>query len=126
MSEALGLTELTDTKAPLLSEIFRLSKVSVLKSESPTPSEVFVIVPLSKSFHNFRHYCRSLMMATPLLSSAFTRTRRRCIQGQRPVMRTSRRGAVTSLMKTVTARPQRLSSKTPPWICLGNPQLRKS
>ena len=56
MSEALGLTELTDTKAPLLSEIFRLSKVSVLKSESPTPSEVFVIVPLSKSFHNY-YYC---------------------------------------------------------------------
>ena len=44
MSEALGLTELTDAKAPLLSEIFRLSKVSVLKSESPTPSEVIVVM----------------------------------------------------------------------------------
>ena len=42
LSEALGLTELTDAKAPLLSEIFRLSKVSVLKSESPTPSEVYL------------------------------------------------------------------------------------
>ena len=49
MSEALGLTELTDAKAPLLSEIFRLSKVSVLKSESPTPSEVFVVITLCKS-----------------------------------------------------------------------------
>lgn len=38
--DALGLTELTDQKSPLLSEIMRLSKVSVLKSESPTPSEV--------------------------------------------------------------------------------------
>jgi len=38
--DALGLTELTDKKSPLLSEIMRLSKVSVLKSESPTPSEV--------------------------------------------------------------------------------------
>jgi len=40
--EALGLTELTDDKAPLLSEILRLSKVSVLKSESPTPTELSV------------------------------------------------------------------------------------
>merc|ERR1711962_91655 len=38
LSSALGLTELTDPEAPLLSEIMRLSKVSVLKSESPTPS----------------------------------------------------------------------------------------
>lgn len=38
--DALGLTELTDKKAPLLSEIMRLSKVSVLKSESPTPTEI--------------------------------------------------------------------------------------
>jgi len=38
--DALGLTELTDTKSPLLSEIMRLSKVSVLKSESPTPTEI--------------------------------------------------------------------------------------
>jgi len=37
---ALGLTELTDPEAPLLSEIMRLSKVSVLKSESPTPSTI--------------------------------------------------------------------------------------
>jgi len=42
LCEALGLTELTDTKAPLLSEILRLSKASVLKSESPTPTEVSV------------------------------------------------------------------------------------
>jgi len=40
--EALGLTELTDEKSPLISEIFRLSKVSVLKSESPTPTELSV------------------------------------------------------------------------------------
>jgi len=40
--DALGLTELTDTKSPLLSEIMRLSKVSVLKSESPTPTEVTI------------------------------------------------------------------------------------
>jgi len=40
--DALGLTELTDKKSPLLSEIMRLSKVSVLKSESPTPSEVSI------------------------------------------------------------------------------------
>jgi len=38
LCSALGLTELTDPEAPLLSEIMRLSKVSVLKSESPTPS----------------------------------------------------------------------------------------
>jgi len=38
--EALGLTELMDHKAPLLTEIMRLSKVSVLKSESPTPSDI--------------------------------------------------------------------------------------
>lgn len=37
---ALGLTELTDPHVPLLSEIMRLSKVSVLKSESPTPSTI--------------------------------------------------------------------------------------
>eukprot|EP00091_Calanus_sinicus_P025336 TRINITY_DN9615_c0_g1_i1.p1 TRINITY_DN9615_c0_g1~~TRINITY_DN9615_c0_g1_i1.p1 ORF type:complete len:210 (-),score=77.20 TRINITY_DN9615_c0_g1_i1:92-697(-) len=40
--DALGLTELTDKKSPLLSEIMRLSKVSVLKSESPTPTEVSI------------------------------------------------------------------------------------
>jgi len=40
LSSALGLTELTDPEAPLLSEIMRLSKVSVLKSESPTPSSI--------------------------------------------------------------------------------------
>jgi len=40
--DALGLTELTDRKSPLLSEIMRLSKVSVLKSESPTPTEVSI------------------------------------------------------------------------------------
>jgi len=40
LTTALGLTELTDTQAPLLSEIMRLSKVSVLKSESPTPSSI--------------------------------------------------------------------------------------
>lgn len=37
--EALGLTELVDREAPLLCEVMRLSKVSVLKSESPTLSE---------------------------------------------------------------------------------------
>lgn len=42
LSEALGLTELTDENSPLLTEILRLSKVSVLKSESPTPTEVSV------------------------------------------------------------------------------------
>jgi len=36
--DALGLTELTDTRSPLLSEIMRLSKVSILKSETPTPT----------------------------------------------------------------------------------------
>jgi len=36
--EALGLTELTDIRCPLLSEIMRLSKVSILKSETPTPT----------------------------------------------------------------------------------------
>jgi len=40
--DALGLTELTDTKSPLLSEIMRLSKVSVLKSETPTPTEISI------------------------------------------------------------------------------------
>jgi len=40
LCSALGLTELTDPEAPLLSEIMRLSKVSVLKSESPTPSTI--------------------------------------------------------------------------------------
>jgi len=40
LTEALGLTELTDPHAPLLSEILRLSKVSVLKSESPTPTDI--------------------------------------------------------------------------------------
>jgi len=40
--DALGLTELTDTRSPLLSEIMRLSKVSVLKSESPTPTEISI------------------------------------------------------------------------------------
>ena len=40
--DALGLTELVDTKLPLLNEIMRLSKVSVLKSESPTPTEISV------------------------------------------------------------------------------------
>jgi len=40
--DALGLTELTDRKSPLLSEIMRLSKVSVLKSESPTPTEISI------------------------------------------------------------------------------------
>lgn len=38
LTDALGLTELTDTKSPLLSEILRLSKVSILKSETPTPT----------------------------------------------------------------------------------------
>jgi len=38
--DALGLTELVDPNFPLLSEVMRLSKVSVLKSESPTPTEV--------------------------------------------------------------------------------------
>jgi len=40
--DALGMTELTDERSPLLSEILRLSKVSVLKSESPTPTEISV------------------------------------------------------------------------------------
>ena len=40
--DALGLTELVDPKFPLLNEIMRLSKVSVLKSESPTPTEISV------------------------------------------------------------------------------------
>ena len=40
--DALGLTELVDPKLPLLNEIMRLSKVSVLKSESPTPTEISV------------------------------------------------------------------------------------
>jgi FGFR1 oncogene partner len=40
LCSALGLTELTDPQAPLLSEMMRLSKVSVLKSESPTPSSI--------------------------------------------------------------------------------------
>jgi len=40
--DALGLTELVDPNIPLLGEIMRLSKVSVLKSESPTPTEVSV------------------------------------------------------------------------------------
>jgi len=38
--DSLGLTELVDKNSPLLSEIMRLSKVSVLKSESPTPTEI--------------------------------------------------------------------------------------
>jgi len=40
LMDALGLTELVDPMCPLLSEVMRLSKVSVLKSEScsPTPS----------------------------------------------------------------------------------------
>lgn len=38
--DTLGLTELVDPKAPLISEIMRLSKVSVLKSESPTPTDI--------------------------------------------------------------------------------------
>jgi len=38
--DSLGLTELVDPKVPLISEIMRLSKVSVLKSESPTPTEI--------------------------------------------------------------------------------------
>ncbi|XP_059082894.1 centrosomal protein 43-like isoform X2 [Tigriopus californicus] len=37
--EGLGLNELTNPKLPLLAEILRLSKVSVLKSETPTLSE---------------------------------------------------------------------------------------
>jgi len=38
--DSLGLTELVDKNSPLLSEIMRLSKVSVLKSESPTLTEM--------------------------------------------------------------------------------------
>lgn len=37
--EGLGLTEMTNAQKPLLQEILRLSKVSVLKSETPTLSE---------------------------------------------------------------------------------------
>jgi hypothetical protein len=37
--DGLGLGELTNSRTPLLAEILRLSKVSVLKSETPTPTE---------------------------------------------------------------------------------------
>eukprot|EP00095_Tigriopus_kingsejongensis_P001947 maker-scaffold567_size135338-snap-gene-0.20 protein:Tk01947 transcript:maker-scaffold567_size135338-snap-gene-0.20-mRNA-1 annotation:"fgfr1 oncogene partner" len=39
LMEGLGLSELTNPKLPLLAEVLRLSKVSILKSETPTPSE---------------------------------------------------------------------------------------
>ncbi len=44
LAEGLGMTELAagkgpGSRAPLLAEILRLSKVSVLKSETPTPTE---------------------------------------------------------------------------------------
>ena len=38
--ELLGLApEMVDAKTPLISQIIRLSKVSVLKSETPSPTE---------------------------------------------------------------------------------------
>ncbi len=44
LSDGLGLTEMSagrgpGARAPILAEILRLSKVSVLKSETPTPTE---------------------------------------------------------------------------------------
>ncbi len=43
LAEGLGMTEMAagraGSKAPILQEILRLSKVSVLKSETPTPTE---------------------------------------------------------------------------------------
>ena len=55
--EGLGLSELTNKQTPLLAEIVKLSKVAVLKSETPTPTERSGSDPF-KSLHSiYRSIC---------------------------------------------------------------------